>query len=52
MLLHAAVPTLGLRASQWAIISWGHTHAQLPDFADSRITYRCAPLIKLPDDVP
>ena len=42
MLLHASVPALGLRAEQWAIVSWGHTHAQLPDFADSRFTYRCA----------
>lgn len=40
VLLHAAVPALGLRAVQWAIISWGHTHAQLPEFADSRFTYR------------
>lgn len=42
VLLHASVPALGLRAEQWAIVSWGHTHAQLPDFADSRFTYRCA----------
>ena len=40
VLLHASVPALGLRAEQWAIVSWGHTHAQLPDFADSRLTYR------------
>lgn len=40
VLLHASVPALALRADQWAIISWGHTHAQLPDFADSRFTYR------------
>lgn len=40
VLLHASVPALGLHAVQWAIISWGHTHAQLPDFADSRFTYR------------
>jgi hypothetical protein len=42
VLLHASVPALGLRAEQWAIVSWGHTHAQLPDFADSRLTYRYA----------
>ena len=42
VLLHASVPALGLRAEQWAIVSWGHAHAQLPDFADARFTYRCA----------
>ncbi len=43
VLLHASVPAVGLRAAQWAIISWGRTHAQLPDLPDSRFTYRPAP---------
>lgn len=40
VLLHASVPALGLRAAQWAVVSWGHSQANLSEFADARFTYR------------
>ena len=40
VLLHASVPALGLRASQWAVISWARP-VDAGSFSDSKYSYKC-----------
>ena len=40
VLLHSSIPALGLRASQWAVISWARP-ADATSFADSKFSYKC-----------
>ena len=44
VLLHSSIPALGLRASQWAVISWARP-ADAASFADSKFAYKCVTLL-------
>ncbi len=42
VLVHVAVPTLGMIAAHWAVVSWAPSQVTRDSVYDAKYIYRCA----------